>query len=117
MYFGSRRMVWLSGQPIEDKRKFGFLAALTVVLAFFMTRDAILLQTLIEAVQTSQWSRFWVLVGVIALYLPVQAIVYFVYQARAEEYANLLTRQVREDLFDRLGTIRLTHFTREGADK
>lgn len=47
----------------------------------------------------------------------MQAIVYFARQARAEEYANLLTRQVREDLFDRLGAIRLSHFTREGADK
>lgn len=82
-----------------------------------MTGDAILLQTLIEAVQTSRWSRFWVLASAIALYLPVQAIVYFARQARAEEYANLLTRQVREDLFDRLGAIRLSHFTREGADK
>ncbi|MFD0705668.1 hypothetical protein ACFQY8_07925 [Alloscardovia venturai] len=86
------------------------------MLALFMTGDALLLQGLIDAVQNAAWNQFWVLVCIICIYLPIQAVIYFARQSTAEEYANHITCQLREDLFAQLNATSVSQFNNQNAD-
>ncbi|TCD54211.1 ABC transporter ATP-binding protein [Alloscardovia theropitheci] len=99
-----------------NKKKFSILVLLTITLAILMTADALLLQAIISAVQNAQWKNFWILTCVIIIYLPARTIVYYVRQARAEEYSNLLTRSLRERLFATLSDISLSQFSAQNPD-
>lgn len=93
------------------------LAILTIVLAAFMTGDALLLQELIASVEASDWSRFAIMSVVILAYIPVQAGFYFWRQSFAEHVANLLLNDMRADMFHRVCRIPMAQYTRTGSDK